>query len=194
MKKIIITLVSLFCSILYSQKLDCLNEVTEHTVKLYIKDTLKKTLKDSDYIVAYIHSDVKLNTIGLSIDTFSKDELFKKTSNYRSFKFEDKKLIIFCDLNSTQKCNEYFKKLKFEKPLNLEFNIKDQEVANDELDKEVKPWSVYLNKDYKIIKVSGKIIEAEIANPKDFKVFLKRFSNLKLYQLTEKGPIVYPKP
>ncbi|BAP32208.1 M16 family peptidase [Chryseobacterium sp. StRB126] len=196
MRNVTIILSLLMFSVFYSQnKCERLKETTESLLNMYVKDTLKTSFKDGDYIIAYIYSNEKFNTIGFLIDTFNKkNDLYKKSTNYRWFKFKNKKLIIFCDLNPTQKCKEYFNKLKSIELLDVDIEIKDQETIDDQLDGEIKPWSVYFNKDYKIINVSGKIIEAEIAAPKEFKMFLKKFSNLKLYQMTENGVIVYPKP
>jgi hypothetical protein len=195
MKNVATILSLIFFSIFYSQnKCEKLSETTEVLLNLYVKDTLKTPFKQGDYIAAYVYSNVKLNTIGFSIDTFNKkNEIYKKSPNYRWFKFKDKKLVIFCDLTSTQKCNLYFDKLKLKESLDINI-LNNQDITNNELDGEIKPWSVYFNKDYKIINVSGKIIEAEIAAPKDFRMFLKKFSNLKLYQMTENGVVVYPSP
>lgn len=192
MKKLIIILLCLFCSILYSQKLDRLSNVTSNIVKLYLKDTLKTSFKDGDYIGIYVYSDTISNGLGMSIETLNKDyKLNQKTSNYKWFKFNGIKIIIFCDLNSSYICDRYFEKLSFDESNDDNTILLEESTISNELDGEIRPWTLFFNKDYKIVKVGGKLINAEIANPKDFKCFLKKFSNLKLYQIAENGVIVY---
>jgi|GEM_PF-3199446 hypothetical protein len=195
MKNLTILFLLLPFSIFYSQnKYEKLDEITENIVKLYIRDTFKSSFKNGDYIGIYIYSDSISNTHGMSIQTLGKDlKINKRTQNYRWLTFQKKQIIIFCDLNSTEKCNTYFENLGFDK-INNVIDISDENTISDELDGEIKPWKIMFNQDYKIIKVGGKVIEAEIANPKEFTLFLKRFSNLKLYQIDEKGKIVYPAP
>lgn len=49
---------------------------------------------------------------------------------------------------------------------------------------------IKLNRKNKITDISGKIIEAEIANPKIFKKFLEKYSVLNIYQMNEGGIII----
>lgn len=195
MKKIIIILLCLFCSILYSQKIDRLSKITNDIVKLYIRDTLKTSFKNGDYIGINIYKDSISSGLGMAIETLDKDyKLQKKTLNYKWFTFQGKKIIVFCDLNSSEVCNRYFEKLWFDKSYSDNPILSGENTLSNELDGEIRPWTIFFNEDYKIVKIGGKLINAEIANPKDFKCFLKKFSNLKLYQMTENGIIVYPKP
>lgn len=127
------------------------------------------------------------------IETIEKDfKLYKNTPNYRWFTVEGKKMIIFCGLGSNDRCNNYFETLNFKRKEEDNVELLDMAASSYELDGEIKLWKLFLNKNYKIISINGKIIEAEIMYPKTFRKFLKKHSVLKLYQMTENGMIVYP--
>ncbi|HCM33455.1 hypothetical protein [Chryseobacterium sp.] len=195
MKKITIILLLLLFSFFYSQKkCNKLGEITENIVKLYIKDTLKTSFKDEEFIVLNVSSDSISNSYKLYIETIKKDfDLYKNTDNYRWFTVDGREMIVFCGLGSNDICNKYLGALNFKrKEKSLE--LLDKKVPSYELDGEIKLWKLFLNKNYDIININGKVIEAEIFNPQEFKIFLKKFSNLKLYQMTENGVVVYPKP
>ncbi|MCS4302647.1 hypothetical protein [Chryseobacterium sp. BIGb0232] len=195
MKNLITILLLLLFSIFHSQiKCDKLGEITENIINLYVKDTLKTSFKSGDFIAVSVFSDSISNKNSLYIETIEKDfKLYKNTPNYRWFTVGGKKMIIFCGLGSNDRCNNYFETLNFKrKEDNIE--LLDISTSSYELDGEIKLWKLLLNKNYKIISVNGKVIESEISNPRDFKIFLKKYSNLKLYQMVENGIIVYPKP
>lgn len=195
MKKLFVLFTILTFSVYYSQNnIKKLAEITEKISELYVKDTLKKPFANGDYIAISIFSDSLSNKKNIYIETIQKDfNLYKNTTRYKWYKFHDKKIIIFCGLNSNEKCNKYFEKLEFVK-IEESKMLLDKAPTEFELDGDIKLWNFFLNKDAKIIKVNGKIIEAEIDNPEGFKKFLKKYSVLKLYQFYKNGNIVYKVP
>lgn len=196
MKKLIILFSVLLFSVYYSQnKVKKLAKITEKISELYVKDTLKKPFANGDYIAFSLFSDSLSNKEYVYIETIEKNfKLYENTTHYKWFKYQGKKIIVFCGLNYTEKCNKYFEKLQFEKIVENNIKLLEKAPAEFELDGDIKLWSFFLNKDTKIIKVNGKIIEAEIANPEGFKKFLKKYSVLKLYQFYKNGNIVYKTP
>lgn len=187
MKNIITILVIILFSNLYSQ--NNISDITEDALKLYVKDTLKHRFNDVDYIAVSIHSET------LYIETLDRDfELYKKTKNYKWFILEGKQIIIFCDLKSEDNCNDYFNRFKLTSISNSNKILLDEEPNIFKLDGEKHLWRLSINQNNNIISVNGKVIEAEIANPKGFKKFLRKYSKLLLYQMDENGVIVYPKP
>ncbi|MGU3377170.1 hypothetical protein [Chryseobacterium sp. M5A1_1a] len=196
MKNLITILSMLLFSIFHSQiKYDRLGKITENIISLYVKDTLRTSSKIGDFIAVSIFSDSISNKSSLYIETIEKDfKLYKNTPNYRWFTVDGKKMIIFCDIGSSDRCNNYFETLNFKRKEEDNIKLPDAEVSSYELDGEIKLWKLFMNKNYKIIRVNGKVIESEISNPRDFKIFLKKFSNLKLYQMIENGIVVYPQP
>lgn len=195
MKKIIVLFSFIIFSFTFSQnKIEKFSEITKGLVKLYLQDTLKQPFKYGDYIAISVFSDSNSNTNNLYIETLEKDfKLYRNTVNYQWFKFDGKKIIIFCGFDSTEKCKKYYEGLKFKKINNTCVKLLDKKVNSYELDGKSKLWNIRLNKEYQITDINGKIIEAEIANPKAFKNFLKIYSLLKLYQLNKDGPIVFPR-
>lgn len=144
-----------------------------------------------DNIAISIFSDSTSNKSGLYIETLDKDfKLYKNTVNYKWFTFQNRNIIVFCGFNSTGKCQEYFKSLNFKVDEENNTEILDQETYSDKLEENTKLWTIGINKNYKIIDINGKMIEAEIANPWGFKKFLRKFSLLRLYQLYENGEFI----
>lgn len=181
----------LFSQYSAQNKVEKLGEITNEAMKLYVKDTLKRPFKYGDYIAISIFSDSISNKSGLYIETLDKDfKLYKNTDNYKWFTFQNKNIIVFCGLNSTSKCQEYFESLNFKVDEKNSLEIADQETYSGRLDENTKLWTIGINKEYKITNINGKMIEAEIANPKRVKKFLRKFSTLKLYQLNEGGEII----
>ncbi|MCY0968146.1 hypothetical protein [Chryseobacterium wangxinyae] len=191
MEKLIILISLLVFTLNSSQrKKEKLNVVTENVIKLYLKDTLKKPFKYGDYISVSIFSDSTSNK-NLYIETLEKDfELFKNTEDYKWFTAQGKKIIIFCDFGSSEKCKEYFNTLSFINDEDNSIKFLDQKSTSYELDGDIRLWKIKLNVNNKVTNINGKIIEAEIAHPKVFKKFLKKHSVLKLYQLEEGGNII----
>jgi len=192
MKKLIILLSFLLFSHYSAQnKVEKLSKITNKVMKLYIKDTLKKTFKYEDKIAVSIFSDSTSNKSGLYIETLNKDfKLYKNTVNYKWFTFQKKNVIVFCGFNSASKCQEYFESLNFKVDEENTTEILDQETYSGKLDEDTKLWTIGINKDYKITDINGKMIDAEIANPKGFKKFFKKNSTLELYQLYEGGELI----
>lgn len=187
MKNLITILILIFFSNFHSQ--NRISEITKDALKLYIKDTLKHKLNDGDYIAVSTYSET------LYIETLDRDfELYKKTKNYKWFILEGKQIIIFCDLKSEEDCNDYFHRLKLKSISNSNKILLDEESNIYKLDGEKRLWRLSLDKYNKIVSINGRLIEAEIANPKGFKKFLRKYSKLLLYQMDENGVIVYPKP
>lgn len=197
MKNVIKLMFLLLSSAFYAQA-KCnknLSKATEDLLNLYILDTIKTPFQKGDYVVVYLYKNLNSSLISLSIDISKKNEkIYINEAYYNSFNFKDKKIVIFCDLNSSKKCTNYFKKLKLERISDKSIDIAEEINTLEEIDDGVKPWTVFFNENQKIIKISGKIIEAEIRNPVGFKKFLQKFSNLQLYQMDENGMIVYPEP
>lgn len=186
MKNLITILVIILFSNLYSQ--NNIIDITEDALKLYVKDTLKHRFNDGDYIAVSLYSET------LSIETLDRDfELYKKTKNYKWFMLEGKQIIIFCDLKSEENCNNYFNKLKLTSISNSNKILLDEEPNIFKLDGEKRLWRLSLDQNNNIININGRVIEAEIANPKGFKKFLRKYSKLLLYQMDKNGVIVYPK-
>ncbi len=192
MEKLIILISFLIFSQYSAQnKVEKLGEITKEAMKLYMKDTLKRPFKYGDYIAISIFSDSTSNKIGLYIETLDKDfKLYKNTINYKWFIYQNKNIIVFCGFNPSIKCQEYFESLNFKTDEKNSMEISDQQTYSGKLDENTRLWTIGINKDYKITYISGKMIEAEIANPKGFKMFLSKFSSLKLYQLYEGGEII----
>jgi hypothetical protein len=192
MEKLIILISFLIFSQYSAQnKVEKLGKITNQTMKLYVKDTLKRPFKYGDYIAISIFLDSTSDKSGLYIETLDKNfKLYKNTVNYKWFTFQNKDIIVFCGFNSTSKCQEYFKSLIFKINEENDTEISDQETFSDKLDENTKLWTIGINKNYKITEVNGKMIDAEIANPLGFKKFLSKFSSLKLYQLYEGGEII----
>ena len=187
MKNIITIFVLILFSNFYSQ--NKITDITEDALKLYVKDTLKHRFNYGDYIAVSLHSET------LYIETLDRDfELYKKTKNYKWFMLEGKQIIIFCDLKSEEDCNDYFHRLKLKSISSSNKILLDKESSNIyKLDGEKRLWRLSIDKN-NILSINGKLIEAEIANPKGFKKFLRKYSKLLLYQMDENGVIVYPKP
>lgn len=189
-------LIFLISFLLFSQysaqnKVEKLGEITNEAMKLYVEDTLKRPFKYGDYIAISIFSDSTSNKIGLYIETLDKDfKLYKNNVNYKWFTFQNKNIIVFCGFNSTSKCQEYFESLNFKVDEKNSTEISDQETYSDRLDENTKLWTIGINEDYKITYINGKMIDAEIANPREFKKFLRKFSLLKIYQIYEGGEII----
>jgi hypothetical protein len=192
MKKLIILLLFLLFSHYSAQsKVEKLGKITEEAIKLYVKDTLKKPFKYRDKIAISIFSDSTSNKSSLYIETLDKDfKLYKNTVNYKWFTFQNRNIIVFCGFNSTSKCQEYFKSLNLKVDEENNTEILDQETYSGRLSENTKLWTIGINKDYKIIDINSKMIEAEIANPRGFKKFLIKFSLLRLYQLYENGEFI----
>lgn len=189
-------LIFLISFLLFSQysaqnKVEKLGEITNEAMKLYVEDTLKRPFKYGDYIAISIFSDSTSNKIGLYIETLDKDfKLYKNTVNYKWFTFQNKNIIVFCGFNSVNKCQEYFESLNFKVDEKNSTEISDQETYSDRLDENTKLWTIGINEGYKITYINGKMIDAEIANPREFKIFLRKFSLLKMYQIYEGGEII----
>lgn len=187
MKNIITIFVLILFSNFYSQ--NKISDITQDALKLYVKDTLKHRFNDDDYIAVSLHSET------LYIETLDRYfELYKKTKNYKWFMLEGKQIIIFCDLKSDEDCNDYFHRLKLKSISNSNKILSDEESNIYKLDGEKRLWRLSLDKNNNIVSINGRLIEAEIANPKGFRKFLKKYSKLLLYQMDENGVIVYPKP
>ncbi|MCD0479314.1 hypothetical protein LPB90_12680 [Chryseobacterium sp. LC2016-29] len=187
MKNLITILVIILFSNLYSQ--NNISDITEDALKLYVKDTLKHRFNDGDYIAVSVYSET------LYIETLDRDfELYKKTKNYKWFMLEGKLIIIFCDLKYEDNCNNYFNRFKLTSISNSNKILLDEESNIYKLDGEKRLWRLSLDKNNNIVSINGRLIEAEIANPKGFKKFLRKYSKLLLYQMDENGAIVYPKP
>jgi hypothetical protein len=168
-----------------------LGEITNEAMKLYVKDTLKRPFEYGDYIAISVFSDSTSGQSSLYIETLDKYfDLYKHTAHYKWFTFQKKDIIVFCGFNSTSKCQEYFESLNFKVDETNNTKILNQAVDSGRLYENNKLWSMGINKDYKITDVSGRMIDAEIANPREFKRFLSKFSLLKLYQLYEQGEII----
>lgn len=192
MKKLLI-LVSFVISTFYSAQNSSkeLGRVTEKLVELYIQDTLKRPFQKGDYIAIGLYSDKVSLKRNLYIETLDKDfRLYKKTPFYKWYNFKNLKIIIFCELGSFYKCSEYFQDLNFQDFEEKDIKVLDQESISYELDGDIRIWNIKLNPKNMITDISGKIIEAEIANPKIFKKFLEKYSVLKLYQMNENGMII----
>lgn len=171
------------------KEVEKLGEITNEAMKLYVKDTLKRPFKYGEYISVIIYSDSTSSK--LHIETIDKDfELYKKSVNYKWFTFQKKNIIVFCGFNSLSKCQAYFDSLNFNVDEENNTEISDQQIFSGIVYENTKLWILGINKDYKIFSVSGKIIEAEIFNPRQFKKFLNKLSSLKLYQLYEGGDIL----
>ncbi|MFZ4928942.1 hypothetical protein [Chryseobacterium sp. Mn2064] len=189
-------LIFLISFLLFSQysaqnKVEKLGEITNEAIKLYVKDTLKRPFKYGDYIAISIFSDSTSNKIGLYIETLDKDfKLYKNAGNYQWFTFQNKNIIVFCDFNTVNKCQEYFKLLNFKIDKRNNTKLLDQAIYSDRLDENTRLWTIGINKDYKITYINGKIIDAEIVNPREFKKFLSKFSLLKMYQISKGGEII----
>lgn len=192
MEKLIILISFLIFSQYSAQnKVEKLGEITNEAMNLYVKDTLKRPFKYGDNIAISIFSDLISNKIGLYIETLDKDfELYKNTLTYKWFTFQNKNIIVFCGFNSVNKCQEYFESLNFKIDEKNSTEISDQETFSGRLDENTKLWIIGINKDYKITDINGKMIDAEIANPREFKKFLGKFSLLKMYQIYEDGEII----
>lgn len=192
MEKIIILISFLLFSHYSAQsKVEKLGKITEEAMKLYVKDTLKRPFKYGDNITISIFSDSTSNKSGLYIETLDKDfKLYKNTVNYKWFTFQNKNIIVFCGFNSASKCQEYFESLNFKVDEENNTEILDQDTYSGRLDENTKLWTIGINKDYKITDINGKMIDAEIANPKGFKKFFKKYSTLELYQLYEGGELI----
>lgn len=191
--KTLIILISFFLFSHYSaqSKVEKLGEITNEVMKLYVKDTLKRPFKYGDYIAVSIFSDSTSDKSSLYIETLTKDfKLHKNTIDYIWFTFQKKDIIIFCGFNSESKCQEYFESLNLKNNKQGNTEIVNHEVASHKLEENAKLWNISINKDYKITDINGKMIEGEIANPWEFKKFLKKFSLLKLYQLYQGGEII----
>lgn len=187
MKNLITILVIILFSNLYSQ--NNISDITEDALKLYVKDTLKHRFNDGDYIAVSLYSET------LSIETLDRDfELYKKTKNYKWFMLEGKLIIIFCDLKYEDNCNNYFNRFKLTSISSSNKILLDEESNIYKLDGEKRLWRLSVDKNNNIVSINGRLIEAEIANPKGFKKFLRKYSKLLLYQMDENGVIVYPKP
>jgi len=189
-------LIFLISFLLFSQysaqnKVEKLGKITKESVKLYVKDTLKRPFKYGDYIAISIFSDSTSNKNGLYIETLDKNfKLYKNTINYKWFTFQNKNIIVFCGFNSIKKCQEYFESLNFKIDKKNNTELLDQETYSDKPDKNNKLWIIGINENYKVTEINGKMIDSEIANPSGFKKFLSKFSSLKLYQLYEGGEII----
>lgn len=192
MKKLIFLISFLLFSQYSAQnKVEKLGKITKEAMKLYMKDTLKRPFKYGDYIAISIFSDSTSNKSGLYIETLDKDfKLYKNTVNYKWFTFQNKNIIVFCGFDSTSKCHEYFESLNFKIDEKNSKEISDQETFSGKLDENTRLWTIGINKDYKITYINGKMIDAEIVNPREFKKFLSKFSSLNLYQLYEGGEII----
>ncbi|MCD0457810.1 hypothetical protein LPB85_20470 [Chryseobacterium sp. LC2016-27] len=170
----------------YSQKNINLGNLTKDLVKLYTVDSIK----NKSYIGIIIFKDSISR--GLSIETLDENfSLYKKTSNYKWFTYKKHKIIIFCGFTSSNECNNLFKSINL-CPYSSTKNILDKEPFSYEINEGTKKWLLRVDQNLKITDISGKMIEAEIANPEGFKEFLKKYSVLKLYQLNKEGPIVFP--
>jgi hypothetical protein len=168
-----------------------LGQVTEKLVELYIQDTLKRPFQQGDYIAIGLYSDKISLKRNLYIETLDKDfRLYKKSPHYKWYNFQNVKIIIFCELGSFDKCSEYFQNINFQDFEEKNIKVLDQESISYELDGDIRVWKIKLNQKNKITDISGKIIEAEIANPEIFKKFLEKYSVLKLYQMNENGIII----
>ncbi|WP_454046378.1 hypothetical protein [Chryseobacterium sp. Marseille-Q8038] len=192
MEKLIILISFLIFSQYSAQnKVEKLGKITNEVMKLYVKDTLKRPFKYGDNIAISVFSDSTSNKSGLYIETLNKDfKLYKNTVIYKWFTFQNNNIIVFCGFNSTSKCQEYFKSLNFKVDEENNTEILNQETYSGRVDENTKVWTIGINKEYKITELSGKMIDAEIANPREFKKFLNKFSSLKLYQLYEGGELI----
>lgn len=194
MKNLTIILSILVFSFCSSQiKIEKLGRVTKEIVKLYLQDTIKSQFKSEDYISISIFLDTKSQKSNLYIETVEKEfPIFKNTDYYRWFIFQGKKVIVFCDLGSNDKCEKYFESLNFIKDKENKIELLNEKNISTELDGSIKLWEVTINEKNKINEINGKIIEAEIENPKEFKKILRKHSVLRLYQLIEGGHIISP--
>ncbi|MCS3530755.1 hypothetical protein [Chryseobacterium sp. JUb7] len=192
MEKIIILISFLIFSHYSAQnKVEKLGKITKEAMKLYVKDTLKRPFKYGDYIAISIFSDSTFNKIGLYIETLDKDfKLYRNTINYKWFTFQNKNIIVFCGFDSANKCQEYFESLNFKVDEENNTEISDKETYSGRLDENTNLWIIGINKDYKITDINGKMIEAEIANSREFKKFLSKFSLLKMFQFYEGGELI----
>lgn len=192
MEKLIILISFLIFSQYFAQnKIEKLSEITNEAMKLYVKDTLKRSFKYGDNISISIFTDSISNKSNLYIETVDKDfKLYKNAVHYKWFTYQNRNVIIFCGINSTSKCQEYFESLNFKIDKKNKTEILDREIYSGRLDENTKLWIISVNEDYKITDINGKMIEAEIANPLEFKKFLNKFSSLRLYQLYEGGEIM----
>lgn len=194
MKKLVILMsFLLFSSYSAQNNIKELSKITEEIMRLYVEDTLKRPFKYGDNIALSIFSDSFSDKSDLYIETLGKDfKLYENTTNYKWFIFQKKNIIIFCGFNDANKCEKYFKSLNFNEDKSNFTQVLNMATPSDILDENSKFWHLSLNKNNKITDISGKIIEAEIVNPVEFRKVLKKYSTLKLYQLNEGGPIVFP--
>ncbi len=192
MGKIIILISFLLFSHYSAQsRVEKLSKITEEVIKLYSKDTLKRPFKYGEKIAISIFSDSISNKSNLYIETLGKNfKLYKNTTHYKWFIFQKKDIIVFCGFNSLSKCQEYFESLNLKIDGKNDTEILNQKITSDKLDEKTKLWNISINKNYKITDINGEMIEAEIANPKGFKKFLRKFSLLQLYQLYEGGELI----
>jgi len=167
-----------------AQEYDNFGKITEAAIKLYLKE-------DVDF-QKYIGITMYEDTIskGITIETLKNDfGLYKKAPNYKWFKYNGSKIIIFCDFSSSDKCNKIFNSINFNEDIS-DLKILDREPISYELDGIIRQWTFRINDEIKINQVNGKFIEDEIRHPKLFRRFLKKYSVLKLYQLSERGSIL----
>lgn len=191
MKNYIYTLIFflLGCKIVYSQTLKHNVTVTGNLIKLYSDNYCK----DDRIIGVHIYNDSTQLTTSktwLALEALPKNyELSKKTKNYQWFKYKKAKIIIFCGFSESEKCYKFLNDIALKK-INSTISLFDKNTNSNILDYKVKAWLIGINDNGKIDSVNGTFIESEIAKPKKYDKFLKKFSVLKLYQFYENSEII----
>jgi len=163
--------------------------ITENFIKLYSDSYCE----DGRIIGVHIYNDSTQLTTSktwLAIEALPKNyELLKKTKNYQWFKYKKTKIIIFCGFSESEKCYEFLNNITLKKN-NSTINLLDKKTNSNILDYKVKAWLIGINDTGKIDSVNGTFIESEIAKPKKYEKFLRKFSILKLYQFYENSEVI----
>lgn len=186
MSKVFYLVIILIFNSYSAQEYDNLGKMTENIIKLYLKDRVDS----QKYTGVTVYEDTISK--GITIETLKNDfNLYKKTQIYKWVQYNGSKIVIFCDFSSKDKCNKIFDAINLSQYIS-DVKILDQEPISYELDGDIRQWSFRIDDETKINRVNGKFIEDEIKYPKLFRKFLKKYSVLKLFQLSEGGSIIKP--